>query len=180
MKMKKRVKSLLLAILMVFTILPSQLNVGAEDDDVGIYLKILDTKEESFDAKKIKLSVYDSANHKIEEVKYNLYKSYDGNIIDINNLIYGEKYKIIIGYDSYLNYKNALEADYRGGEYQEITLEKDTFTTYAFSSDTPDSWRLNESTPYISTNISSDALAGFSQTFYSSDKSIADVDSTFI
>ena len=85
--MKKRVKSLLLAILMVFTILPSQLNVGAEDDDVGIYLKILDTKEESFDAKKIKLSVYDSANHKIEEVKYNLYKSYDGNIIDINNLI---------------------------------------------------------------------------------------------
>lgn len=176
--MKKRVKSLLLAILMVFTILPSQLNVGAEDDDVGIYLKILDTKEESFDAKKIKLSVYDSANHKIEEVKYNLYKSYDGNIIDINNLIYGEKYKIIIGYDSYLNYKNSLEADYRGGEYQEITLEKDTFTTYAFSSDTPDSWRLNESTPYISTNISSDALAGFSQTFYSSDKSIADVDNS--
>lgn len=176
--MKKRVKSLLLAILMVFTILPSNFTpVEAQDLDGKICLKIVDTSEEIYDKNKIKITILNDRNEIVSDVNINMDKVDDINLIDVTNLIWKRKYTIIIAYNNYLDYEAKYIADYADGDYQEIELVKDKFADYKFS-DTPDSWRLNESTPYISTNISSDALAGFSQTFYSSDKGIADVDNS--
>ena len=177
--MKKRVKSLLLAILMVFTILPSNfMSVEAESIRGLIYLKTEDEFDFVFDPEKINVRIYNSDNKIIEKLDLKKYKVRNENYIEIRDLDCTETYKVVINYENYLSYENSYIADTNDENYHQITLEKDTFTTYAFSSDTPDSWRLNESTPYISTNISSDALDGFSQTFYSNDKSIADVDNS--
>ena len=172
--MKRRVKSLLLAILMVFTILPSNFTTVEAVDDAGIHLRIANNDGIELTDGKVKISVQNNDSALVS----NSYIS-EENVIysDISKLENANNYRIDISYEGYLIYEKEFTASKRI-EYQEITLEKDTFTTYAFSSDTLDSWRLNESTPYISTNISSDALAGFSQTFYSSDKSIADVDNS--
>ena len=63
MKMKKRVKSLLLAILMVFTILPSNfMSVEAESIRGLIYLKTEDEFDFVFDPEKINVRIYNSDN----------------------------------------------------------------------------------------------------------------------
>ena len=94
MKMKKRVKSLLLAILMVFTILPSNFTpVEAQDLDGKIYLKIVDTSEEIYDKNKIKITILNDRNEIVSDVNINMDKVDDINLIDVTNLIWKRKYR---------------------------------------------------------------------------------------
>lgn len=72
--MEKRVKSFIMAILMVFTILPTNFtSVGAESD-CKIYLKVYDLEGFVLDSKKFNVDVTNEDGTVVDEITHNIDK----------------------------------------------------------------------------------------------------------
>ena len=131
MKMKRRVKSFLLAILMVFTILPTNFTtVEADNKDIQI---IVDNNTGDFlDKKDLKIQLsseeYDVSSEKI-------ICNYDKDrkiVIEVSDLEETTPYTIKISYDGYLKYETTFIPQ-KIKDDMEVTLIKDPFSTYDFS-----------------------------------------------
>ena len=69
MKMKKRVKSFIMAILMVLTILPTNYTTVEAEENVAIYLKLFDTDESIIDTDKLGIEVTNDDGTKKGRIK---------------------------------------------------------------------------------------------------------------
>lgn len=173
--MKKRVKSFIMAILMVFTILPTNFtSVGAESD-CKIYLKVFDLEGFVLDSKKFNVdvtnedgTVVDEITHDIEETGTNKYTIIFSGFTDEKN------YRIKIAYSGYLTYENLFKAS-TDMRYKDVTLLKDPFSSYDFKN-LPDTMEMSAEETSIQTNIKPEEMDGFVQEFYSDNTDVATVD----
>ena len=80
MEMKKRVKSFIMAILMVFTILPTNFtSVGAESE-FTICLDVHDLDESVFDSKMFNINVTNEDGTKVDGLTHDIGKNLEKNI----------------------------------------------------------------------------------------------------
>ena len=169
--MKKRVKSLLLAILMVFTILPTNFTtVEAENDIVKIQVGSDCAEKLVNDRIDILIEANDT---EIERDKINK-EAVDGKIlVNISDLEETTPYTLKISYDGYLEYENQFIPE-EIEEKMEVTLIKDPFSTYDFSN-MPSALELRQSGLTIETYTEPKKPDGFSEDISSSNTDVAEI-----
>ena len=170
--MKRRVKSFLLAILMVFTILPTNFTtVEADNKDIQI---IVDNNTGDFlDKKDLKIQLsseeYDVSSEKI-------ICNYDKDrkiVIEVSDLEETTPYTIKISYDGYLKYETTFIPQ-KIKDDMEVTLIKDPFSTYDFSN-MPSALELRQSGLAIETYTEPKKPDGFSEDISSSNTDVAEI-----
>ncbi len=174
--MKKRVKSFIMAILMVLTILPTNYTTVEAEENVAIYLKLFDTDESIIDTDKLGIEVTNDDGTKIEKIVFDITKDATKNkySIAIKGVNLGEKYRVRIIYKGYLAYENnhmPTLVEY----YTDVTLIKDPFSSYDFNN-LPDTMEMSAEETSIQTNIKPEEMDGFVQEFYSDNTDVATVD----
>lgn len=174
--MEKRVKSFIMAILMVFTILPTNFtSVGAESD-CKIYLKVYDLEGFVLDSKKFNVDVTNEDGTVVDEITHNIDKETGTNqyTIIFSGFTDEKNYRIKIAYSGYLTYENLIKASTDIRE-KDVTLIKDPFSSYDFNN-LPDTMKMSAEETAIQTNIKPEEMDGFVQEFYSDNTDVATVD----
>lgn len=174
--MKKRVKSFIMAILMVFTILPTNFtSVGAESE-FTICLDVHDLDESVFDSKMFNINVTNEDGTKVDGLTHDIGKNLEKNIykIIISGFTDEKNYHIKIAYSGYLTYENLFKAS-TDMRYNDVTLLKDPFSSYDFKN-LPDTMEMSAEETSIQTNIKPEEMDGFVQEFYSDNTDVATVD----
>ena len=175
--MKKRVKSFIMAILMLFTILPTNFTtVEADLEDLEINIYILDKNKDAINTEKVTIEAYDNKNNRIDTVKYEIKKDPRGNLYnaEIKGFSLEDYYTLIIKCEGYLIYENIFKAT-TDKEYNDVTLLKDPFSSYDFKN-LPDTMEMSAEETSIQTNIKPEEMDGFVQEFYSDNTDVATID----
>lgn len=174
--MEKRVKSFIMAILMVFTILPTNFtSVGAESD-CKIYLKVYDLEGFVLDSKKFNVDVTNEDGTVVDEITHDIDKETGTNqyTIIFSGFTDEKNYRIKIAYSGYLTYENLFKSS-TDMRYKDVTLLKDPFSSYDFNN-LPDTMEMSAEETAIQTNIKPEEMDGFVQEFYSDNTDVATVD----
>ena len=174
--MKKRVKSFIMAILMVFTILPTNFtSVGAESE-FTICLDLHDIDESVLDSSKLNINIMNEDETEIDGIKYEIKKELTTNIykVVISGFTGEKNYRIKIAYSGYLTYENLFKAS-TDMRYKDVTLIKDPFSSYDFKN-LPDTMEMSAEETAIQTNIKPEEMDGFVQEFYSDNTDVATID----
>ncbi|MEE1034155.1 MAG: hypothetical protein U0L06_06295, partial [Agathobacter sp.] len=174
--MKKRIKSFIMAILMVFTILPTNFTIVGAESDFKICLKVHDLEDSVLDSNKFNVNVTNEDGVVVDEITYDI-----GKVLNINKYkleLSGFKdeksYSVKIFYSGYLTYENTFIAS-TDKEYNDVTLIKDPFSSYDFNN-LPDTMEMSAEETSIQTNIKPEEMDGFVQEFYSDNTDVATVD----
>ena len=131
--MKKRVKSFIMAILMVFTILPVDFTTIGAESDYKIYLYVHDSEGSIFDSDKFILNVTsEDETEDRGDVRYDIDKETGENIYRIifSGFTDEKNYRIKIAYSGYLTYENLFKSS-TDMKYKDVTLLKDPFSSSA-------------------------------------------------
>ncbi|MFR2033362.1 MAG: Ig-like domain repeat protein [Agathobacter sp.] len=171
--MKRRVKSFLLAILMVFTILPTNFNIiGAENRDVKIV--VYNDKNELFEEDQLAITITDGKEKvKNENINCRYDDDYKKALIDVRDLEETTPYTLKISYDGYLEYETTFIPQ-KIKDDMDVTLIKDPFSTYDFSN-MPSALELRQSGLTIETCMVPQKPDGFSEDISSSNTDVADI-----
>ena len=171
--MKRRVKSFLLAILMVFTILPTNFTT-VEADNKDIQIIVASNIGESLDKKDLKIQLFsDDSEISSENIKSDYNYELRKNVIKVGGLEYSTEYTLKISYAGYLEYENQFIPE-EIEEKMEVTLIKDPFSRYDFSN-IPSTLELRQSGLAIETYIEPKKPDGFSEDISSSNTDVADI-----
>ena len=170
--MKRRVKSFLLAILMVFTILPTNFTtVEAESYRVKI---VVDSNIGDFlDKKDLKIQLFDEEYDVSGE---NIICNYDKDrkiVIEVSELEETTPYTLKISYAGYLEYETTFIPK-KIKDDMEVTLIKDPFSIYDFSN-IPSTLELRQSGLAIETYTEPKKPDGFSEDISSSNTDVAEI-----
>ena len=171
--MKRRVKSFLLAILMVFTILPTNFTT-VEADNKDIQIIIASNIGESLDKKDLKIQLFSNDSEiSSENIKCDYNYELEKNVVKASNLEETTPYTIKISYAGYLEYETTFIPQ-KIKDDMEVTLIKDPFSTYDFSN-MPSALELRQSGLAIETYTEPKKPDGFSEDISSSNTDVAEI-----
>ena len=171
--MKRRVKSFLLAILMVFTILPTNFTT-VEADNKDIQIIIASNIGESLDKKDLKIQLFSNDSEiSSENIKCDYNYELEKNVVKASNLEETTPYTLKISYAGYLKYETTFIPQ-KIKDDMEVTLIKDPFSIYDFSN-IPSTLELRQSGLAIETYTEPKKPDGFSEDISSSNTDVADI-----
>lgn len=174
--MKKRVKSFIMAILMLFTILPTNFTTVGAESEYKIYLDIHEVNGTLLDSKKFDIDVMTEAGTSVDGIEHKIVKETDTNIYktEFSGFIDEKNYRVRISYSGYLVYENLFKPTI-SENFTDVTLIKDPFSSYDFNN-LPDTMEMSAEETSIQTNIKPEEMDGFVQEFYSDNTDVATVD----
>ena len=171
--MKKRVKSFIMAILMLFTILPTNFTTVGAESEYKIYLDIHEVNGTLLDSKKFDIDVMTEAGTSVDGIEHKIVKETDTNIYktEFSGFIDEKNYRVRISYSGYLVYENLFKPTI-SENFTDVTLIKDPFSSYDFNN-LPDTMEMSAEETSIQTNIKPEEMDGFVQEFYSDNTDVA-------